>query len=196
MRKLVVTFFLIVIIAALAPAEQVLGADARLVYLHGAWVWAALAGILASAVVGLLGLILNRDRLHAWSRALGRAGLLLWITFLPLSLVVMQTSWNGLFLAEPRWRLSISFAMAGLALQVGISLLQPVWASWANLGFAVLLLWILQGTESVMHPPAPILNSHSLAIQVSFALMLLLLAFAGWQIASLFHRLEKQGKWV
>jgi hypothetical protein len=181
---------------ALAPAEQVLGADARLVYLHGAWVWIALAGILASALVGLVGLILKRDQLHTWSRALGRAGLLFWVTFLPLSLVVMQTSWNGLFLAEPRWRLSISFALAGLALQAGISLLQPVWASWTNLGFAVLLLWILQGTENVMHPAAPILNSHSLGIQVSFALMLLLLAFAGWQIASLFHRLEKPGKWV
>ncbi len=180
--------------AASAPAEQVLGADARLVYLHGAWVWAALFGILAAAAVGLAGLILRREILYAWSRSLGRAGLLMWIGFLPLSLMVMQTSWNGLFLAEPRWRLSLSFAVAGLALQVGVSLFQPVWASVINLGYATLLLWILQGTENVMHPPAPILNSHSLGIQFSFGLMLVLLALAVWQIALLFRRLELKGK--
>jgi hypothetical protein len=189
---LAVTFLFVILAAASAPAEQVLGADARLVYLHGAWVWAALLVFIAAAGIGLAGLILRRDLLHTWSRALGRTGLLLWITYLPLSLLVMQTSWNGLFLAEPRWRLSFSFAIAGLLLQIGISFLQPVWSSIANLGFASMLLWILQGTENVMHPPAPILNSHSIGIQFSFALMFLLLALAGLQIALLFRRLDQQ----
>ncbi|MGE5222433.1 MAG: hypothetical protein ACM3PY_08350 [Omnitrophica WOR_2 bacterium] len=192
--SLAFTVLFVILSAASAPTERVLGADARLVYLHGAWVWTALFGILAAALTGLAGLILRRESLHAWSRALGRAGLLLWITFLPLSLVVMQTSWNGLFLAEPRWRLSLAFAAAGLALQIGISLLQPIWASISNLGFASLLLWILQGTANVMHPPAPILNSHSMRIQLSFGLMLIFLSLAGWQIALLFRRLELQGK--
>src|SRR5690606_9937862 len=95
---------------ALSPAERTLGLNVRVVYLHGAWVWAALAAFLAAAGAGLAGFIRDRASengsltLHRWSRALGRTGLLFWITYLPLSMWAMQTNWNGLFLAEPRWR--------------------------------------------------------------------------------------------
>jgi hypothetical protein len=91
----------------------------RVVYLHGVWVWAALAGFLAAAVVGLAGLVSRRWKLHLWSRALGRSGLFFWITYLPISLWAMQANWNGLYLAEPRWRIGLIFAIGGLLMQIG-----------------------------------------------------------------------------
>ncbi|MBE9474741.1 MAG: hypothetical protein IMY85_07595, partial [Chloroflexi bacterium] len=149
----VLTLLAIIVAAALGPAERSLGTNVRVVYLHGAWVWAALICILAAAAVGLVGLITRRQGLHYWSRALGRTGLVFWISYLPLSLWAMQTNWNGLFLAEPRWRVAIIFTIGGLALQIGITLLEkPAWASALNLVYGVILVYVLQTTDQVMHP--------------------------------------------
>ncbi|MCK4726310.1 MAG: hypothetical protein KAT29_10920, partial [Anaerolineales bacterium] len=135
-----ILLLVIILVTASGPAEKVLGANARIVYLHGAWVWAALFGFAAAALVGLLGFILRRSNLHLWSRALGRTGLFFWITYLPLSMWAMQTNWNGLFLAEPRWRFAMIFAIGGLILQAGISLIgNPAGASLANIAFFLAL---------------------------------------------------------
>jgi len=103
----------------------------------------------------------------------------------------MQTSWNGLFLAEPRWRLAVVFAVGGLLMQIGLALVEdPAWASAANLVFALLLILALQNTQSVMHPPAPILNSDTLRIQLYFAGLLVLTLLAVWQIARWWYHLD------
>src|SRR3990172_1257814 len=80
------------------PAEKSLGANVRVVYLHGVWVWTALLAFLAAAGAGLVGLILQNEKLQRWSRALGRTGLFFWISYLPISMWAMQTNWNGFFL--------------------------------------------------------------------------------------------------
>jgi hypothetical protein len=161
-----------------------LGSNVRIVYLHGAWVWAAMAAFLMAAVIGLAGLVTRRQALHLWSRALGRTGLFFWITYLPISMWAMQANWNGLFLAEPRWRLAVVFALGGLLMQIGLALVEdPVWASAANLFYAMVLILALQNTQDVMHPPAPILNSNALHIQLYFTGLLLLTLLAVWQIA-------------
>ena len=106
---------------AYAPAEKSLGVDARVIYLHGAWVWVALIGFLAAAAIGVVALISRSERLHIWSRSVGRAALTYWITFFPLSLYIMHENWNGLFFDEPRWRVPFTFAVSGLLLQLGLS---------------------------------------------------------------------------
>jgi hypothetical protein len=179
----------------LGPAEKSLGTNVRVVYLHGAWVWAALACFLAAAVLGATGLILRRESLHRWSRALGRTGLFFWITYLPISMWAMQTNWNGLFLAEPRWRLAIIFALGGLLLQIGVALLEdPAWASAANILYFLTLILALTNTQNVMHPPAPILNSEAWRIQLFFAGLLLLTLLAAAQFARWLFQLERAGK--
>lgn len=181
--------------ALLGPAEKSLGINVRVVYLHGAWVWASLASFLAAAALGAIGFILQRESLHRWSRALGRTGLFFWITYLPLSMWAMQTNWNGLFLAEPRWRLAIIFAVGGLILQLGVSLLEnPAWASAANIAFFVTLLLALNNTQNVMHPPAPILNSDAWRIQLFFAGLLLLILLAAAQFARWLFQFERADK--
>lgn len=190
---LVLFAFLIAGLTAIGPAEKTLGINARVVYLHGVWVWAALAFFLAAAISGLWGWIRKSIAAHIWSRALGRTGLLLWITYLPVSVWAMQTNWNGLFLAEPRWRLAMIFAISGLLLQLGVTLLEnPAWASFANVLFISILLIALQSTENVMHPPSPILNSDAPRIQAYFITLFILMLLAAWQVARCWHQLEPE----
>jgi hypothetical protein len=186
---LVLNLLAISLFTAAGPAERSLGTNVRVVYLHGVWVWAAMAGFLAAGLVGLIGLITQRSTLQRWSRALGRTGLLFWITYLPISLWAMQTNWNGMFLAEPRFRVAVVFAIGGLLLQVGVTIAEdPAWASLANILYITALLWVLRTTPNVMHPSSPIFSSDSWRIQVYFlGLLALVLLFVG-QVAYLLYR--------
>jgi hypothetical protein len=186
------TVFTVIAFTAAGPQEKALGHNIRIVYLHGAWVWTALVVLLAAGLAGLGGLVSRRERLHCWSRVLGRTGMFFWITYLPISLWAMQSNWNGLFLAEPRWRLAFVFAVSGLLLQTGLALAErQALTSAANLGFVATLLIALRSTENVMHPPSPILSSEAVQIQFYFVGLLLLTLFAAWQIARLLIRMEK-----
>ncbi len=179
------------ILTTFGPAEHSLGTHIRIVYLHGAWVWASLGAFLAAAVAGSLGLITRRPSLHRWSRAFGRTGLIFWVTYLPLSLWAMQSNWNGLFLAEPRWKLALVFAITGMLLQVGLSLAnRPVLTSACNLGYFIALLIGLQQTENVLHPSSPILSSEAWRIQLFFFGLLVLTLLAGWQVARWWYKIE------
>jgi hypothetical protein len=181
----------IALLTAFGPAEKTLGVNVRVVYLHGVWVWAALVGFLLAGLAGLAGLLTRRDSLHRWSRALGRTGLLFWITYIPISMWAMETNWNGLFLAEPRFRLAVIFAIGGLLLQAGLILMEaPIWASLGNLLYLAALLFALGATPNVMHPPAPILNSDARRIQLFFGVLFLLALFAAWHVARWWYRRE------
>ncbi|NWG33037.1 MAG: hypothetical protein HXY42_01230 [Chloroflexi bacterium] len=168
---------LIGLLALFGPEEKVLGANVRVVYLHGAWVLAAELAFLAAGVAGGLALAAKRDLFHHWSAALGRTGIVFWVTYLPLSLWAMQTNWNGLFLAEPRFRLALIFAVTGVLLQAGLWLINTNWiTSLANVLFIIVLRAVFAGAENVMHPPpSPIFNSGNFVI-IGFFLALILLS--------------------
>ncbi len=190
-----VTLLAIIVVTTLGPAEKSLGTNVRVVYLHGAWVWTALICMMAAALVGLVGLLTRRQNIHYWSRALGRTGLVFWITYLPLSLWAMQTNWNGLFLSEPRWRVAIIFTIGGLAIQLGITLLEnPAWASALNLVYAVILIYVLGTTEQVMHPGSPIFSSGSGRIQIYFITLVLLTLLAAWQLIRIWRKVESKSE--
>ena len=114
----------------------------------------------------MAGLITHCSGLHHWSAALGRAGIVFWVTYLPLSLWAMQSNWNGLFLAEPRFRLALTFAVVGLLLQAGLWMLNTDWlTSTANIVFIVVLRFVFSTASNVMHPPpSPIFNSGNYVI--------------------------------
>ena len=188
---LTIALVAILLMSTVGPAEKSLGTNVRVVYLHGAWVWAALGGFVAAALLGLAGLALQREPIHRWSRALGRAALVFWITYLPISLWAMQTNWNGLFLSEPRWRLAVIFSIGGLILQIGVSLMEdPAWASAGNVVFLVALFFALRSTENVMHPTSPIFSSDAWRIQLFFIALVGLVSFAEWQLARWLRQLE------
>ncbi len=170
---LVAVLILTVAIAFLTPLEQKLGSKLRLIYLHGAWVWTGILTFCLAGSVGLAALYFRRHTLHGWSRSIGWSGLCFWITYLPMSLAVMQINWNGFFFDEPRWRVPFTFAIIGLLLQVGLWLINLPWAaSLANFGFAVALMFNLSRMESVLHPESPVFTSGSAVIKWIFILLL------------------------
>lgn len=178
------TLLIIGLVTAVSPLEKTLGANARLVYFHGAWVWGGLITFMSSALTGLVALLTRRSVWHTWSRVLGWTGMTFWLTYLPVSLIVMQINWGGLFLDEPRWRIALAFAIIGILLQAGLELLNtPYLTSASNLLFAGALFYALTHIPNILHPASPILNSNSHGIQAFFVILVLLSLAAGVQIA-------------
>lgn len=177
-----ITLVLIAILALFGPEEQSLGSNVRLVYLHGTWVLTAEIAFIAAALAGLLGLVLRRDLFHAWSAALGRTGIIFWVTYLPLSLFAMQANWNGLFLAEPRFRLAMIFAITGILLQLGLWIFNLPWlTSVGNILYIIALRAIFATAENIMHPPpSPIFNSGNYVIIGFFVALILLSLLAAY----------------
>jgi hypothetical protein len=189
---LAIALVAILLMATVGPAEKSLGTNVRVVYLHGAWVWAALACFVMAGVAGIAGLLSHSLAFHLWSRAFGRTGVFFWITYLPISMWAMQTSWNGLFLAEPRWRLAVVFATGGLLMQIGLAFLEnPAWASAANVAYVVILLLAISKTPNVMHPASPIRDSGVVSIQLYFAGLFVLTLLAAWQVARWWRQREQ-----
>lgn len=193
-------FFLTVIVIALlalfGPEEKSLGANVRIVYLHGAWVLSAELAFVAAAIAGMIALITKREPFHRWSAALGRTGIIFWIAYLPLSLWAMESNWNGLFLSEPRFRLAVIFAVTGVLLQAGLFLINTDWiTSVANILFIIVLRLIFATASNVMHPPpSPIFNSGNYAIIGFFLALILLTLVAAYFLTRVFlsmHRIHK-----
>jgi hypothetical protein len=180
--------------AVLGPNDRILGGNLRLILLHGAWVWTGMLLFAASALVGLAALGTRRPGLHAGSLALGRAGLAFWLTYLPMSLLVMQLNWGGFYFDEPRWSTPFSFAVIGTLLQIGLLLINHrLISSTANLLFGVALWVSLQTTSSVLHPESPISQSGS-GIQLYFFLLLAMTILLGLQLAYFLYRRAKQAE--
>jgi hypothetical protein len=175
---LFITVVVIALLTFLGPEEKTLGSNVQIVYLHGAWVLTAEMAFIVSALAGFLGLLLRREIFHTWSAALGRTGIIFWLTYLPLSLWAMQSNWNGFFLTEPRFRLALMFAVTGVLLQVGMWLFNISWlTSLGNILYIIALRVVFSTAQNIMHPPpSPIFNSGNYVI-IGFFIFLNLLAW-------------------
>jgi hypothetical protein len=188
------TVIVIALLALFGPEEKSLGANVKIVYLHGAWVLSAELAFVAAALAGVLALITKRDSLHQWSAALGRTGIFFWLTYLPLSLWAMESNWNGLFLSEPRFRLAVIFAVTGVLLQVGLWIINTNWVtSVANIIFIIVLRVVFASAEYVMHPPpSPIFNSGNYTIIGFFLALILLTLVAAYFLTKVFLSTNKE----
>jgi len=182
------TVIVIALLALFGPEEKSLGANVRIVYLHGAWVLSAELAFVAAALAGALAFITKREVFHRWSAALGRTGIFFWVTYLPLSLWAMESNWNGLFLSEPRFRLAVIFAVTGVLLQVGLWLINTNWiTSAANILYILVLRVIFAAASNVMHPPpSPIFNSGNYAIIGFFLALIVLSVVASYFLTGVF----------
>ncbi len=190
----IATVIVIALLALFGPEERSLGANVKIVYLHGAWVLAAELAFVGAAAAGVIAFITKRDSFHRWSAALGQTGIFFWVTYLPLSLWAMQTNWNGLFLAEPRFRLALIFAVTGILLQVGLWIIDTNWVtSLANVIYIVVLRLIFSTAENVMHPPpSPIFNSGNYTIIGFFLALIALTLLAAYFLFRLFLQLQPE----
>jgi len=150
---------------------------------------------IAAALAGLLGLLLRKGIFHAWSAALGRTGIVFWLTYLPLSLFAMQANWNGLFLAEPRFRIAMIFAVTGVLLQLGLWLFNISWlTSLANILYIIALRVVFATAQNVMHPPpSPIFSSGLWNIITFFVVLNILAWVAGYFLTKFFLTLKTNG---
>jgi len=189
-----ITVIAIALLTLFGPEEKSLGSNVRIVYLHGSWVMAAEAAFIAAAIAGLLGLVLRKDIFHAWSAALGRAGIIFWVSYLPLSLIAMQTNWNGLFLAEPRFRVAMIFAVTGVLLQVGLWLFNISWlTSLTNILYIITLRVVFATAQNIMHPPpSPIFNSGLWNVILFFVELNLLAWLAAYFLTRWFLKFSEQ----
>ena len=182
------TVIVIALLALFGPEEKSLGANVRIVYLHGAWVLSAELAFVGAALAGAIAFITKREVFHRWSAALGRTGIFFWVTYLPLSLWAMESNWNGLFLSEPRFRLAVIFAVTGVLLQVGLWLINTNWiTSAANILYILVLRVIFAAASNVMHPPpSPIFNSGNYAIIGFFLALIVLSVVASYFLTGVF----------
>jgi hypothetical protein len=199
------SFFAILLVIALTtlfgPEEKSLGSNVRVVYLHGAWVMAAQAAMIGAAIAGALGLLArlvqpisaHEQTFHRWSGALGRTGLVFWISYLPLSMWAMQSNWNGLFLAEPRFQFAMNFAIVGLLLQIGLWVMrQPVFTSLGNIAYIIALRVVFSTADYIMHPPpSPIFSSGLWDIIFFFVVLNIMAWLAAYLLTLWFLTLDK-----
>lgn len=193
---------IIILATFLGPEEKALGSNVRLVYLHGAWVLTAEIAFLAAGLAGVLGLLAHfagifkaRERSFLdWCEALGLTGIIFWVTYLPLSLLAMETNWNGLFLAEPRFRLALTFAVVGVLMQAGLWVINnQLLTAAANLAFIIVLRIIFASAANIMHPPpSPIFNSGNYVIIGFFVGLNLLTWLAAYFLARWWLSREKK----
>ena len=152
--------------------------------MHAAWVWTGKIAFGLSAIVGLLELVLFRHgRMAHLSRSIAYTALFFWLTYLPMSLIVMQANWGGFFFDEPRWRIPFLLGIVAVLLQGAL------WAfnndhltAVGNLLFGVALWWQLGGVQNILHPENPIGLSDSNAIMGSYTLVLILTIIFGAQL--------------
>ena len=106
----------------------------------------------------------------------------------------MQSNWNGLFLAEPRFRLALIFAVTGVLLQVGLGLINTNWiTSLANILFILVLRLVFATATNIMHPPpSPIFNSGNYLIIGFFVALILLTLVAAYFLTNGFLNIDRE----
>jgi hypothetical protein len=179
-------FLLLVLWLVLAPTESRLGSVVKLVYVHGALVW---AGLLTFSVAGALGLVALLFRLTdragsraaAWLRgaqAAGLAALLIWIVYALSSMAVTGLTW-GQWIAwgEPRVRATAAILVASLALNIVVRLVNhPDLTALAHVLMGVAPWVVVNRAEAIRHPVDPIGGSTSASIQDFYLLIVVTVA--------------------
>ncbi len=177
------TLVVIAGVTLLVPAEQTLGSNLSLIILHGAWVWSGLIYFGLASFIALLAILSRDPILHLVSGSLAKTAMVFWLTYLPMSLLVMQLNWGGLFFDEPRWKIPFTFAVVGLLMQIGLALInQKVLTAAYNLVFGVSLWFGLSRSQTILHPESPISQSQSGSIPLFFGLLLTLSLLFGIQL--------------
>lgn len=149
-----------------------MGYGIRPVYVHVAFIWTGMLGMLAAGLLGLVLAVTNRAKWAGWMQTVG------WVSFgfilasLAASIVAQLVNWNGIFWDEPRNQMIVRLVVAYLAI-----LIANTWLPWLRLrGLVVavaagVMLGALRFTPNVLHPEDPIGNSSASGIQFTFLML-------------------------
>ena len=90
------------IILWLSPDEQTLGEGMKWVYIHLAFIWTAMLGMLIAGVLNLIQVFSDRAGWRQWGAAATWTTLGVLVFAVISSIVVMQVNWGGIAWEEPR----------------------------------------------------------------------------------------------
>jgi heme exporter protein C len=171
----------------LSPVEAQLGNVIKLVYVHGALVW---AGLFTFSLAGLLALVALLSRRAVWyrgTRAAGTAALVAWLLNTLSSMAVTGFAWGQLIAwNEPRVQASGLILLAAIVLAVVIALVDhPDFMAVVHLVMGLVPWIVVRQAEIIRHPADPIGGSGSMAIQGFYLLIVLtvvglVLALVAW----------------
>lgn len=180
------------VIVILAPNEKTMGAGIKPVYVHVAFSWVGLVGIGLAALLAIVFLFRDSEKLYRWMEVASWLGLVWFFLGLLLSLPAAKINWGGIFLAEPRTAAGLKFTAIAL-----IAKTLADWSPWKKLPALVniALLGVLGMTtfsaELVLHPKDPIRTSTSLGIQGTFVAMFVVVLLLGiWAGMMVYRRMR------
>lgn len=167
------------VLLLIAPEEATLGTGIRSVYVHVALIWVGLAGFVVAGLLGVGLLVTGHERLYPWLRTIGWIGVAFFAAGLAMSAVSSKVNWGAVFWQEPRMRSSSTSLAIAVIVMVAME-----WFPWLRVrgvmmtAVPLLFFWLTSRTQLVLHPNNPIRTSDSLAIQVTFAGLFVLVGLA------------------
>ena len=170
-----VLFVVLLIGLALVPPEAHLGQTIKLVFLHGALIWAGLLTFSLAGLLGLIALLIRRPRWYRGTEAAGLAALIVWIAYVISAMIVTGLTW-GQWIAwgEPRVRATALILGAAVVLWlVGRLVGQPNFTAAINLLMGIVPWIVVRQAGVIRHPVDPIGSSESAAMKGAFLLIVL-----------------------
>jgi hypothetical protein len=173
----------IVLIGALllwrAPDEQTLGTGIRSVYVHVAFTWTGMLGLVVAGLLGLIAYILRKRSLQEWSNSIAWLALASFLIGLVMSMISAAINWGAIFWQEPRTNSALQVLAVGLIVQ----LINGWLTSYRLKGLLAFLLslfviWSTSSTPLVLHPGNAASTSPSSAIRLTFLALFILCSLA------------------
>lgn len=187
----------VAIFLAFSPLEATLGSGIRSVYVHVMFTGTGRLGLTLVGAMGAVVLLTGNRRIHSWAQTIGWVGLGLFSTGIVASMISAQINWGAVFWDEPRFKSATQIAAFGLLIQI-----LNTWVPWVrvrgllHIALTAFSTLMILNAELVLHPRSPILTSNSMAIQMTFGVLLLAcIVAAGLVIWHLRQNTEPGQQW-
>jgi hypothetical protein len=176
----------------LSPAEQTLGQGIKWVYIHLAFIWTAMLGVLMVGILNLIQVFSARPGWQRWSRAGSWGALGLLVVAFITSVAVMQVDWGGITWSEPRMQALLrTIAIWVIAHFAGPWIPDRLLRGVLMAVVAAVALFPLRFGPLVMHPQDALGASASLAIRLSgFGIFAIVFAASATVIWIIHQRLQ------
>lgn len=167
------------LLTLLSPSERVLGANVKVVYLHGTFVLVGLLVFVVSGVAGFAHIITDRNQIFRLVKASRNTAIIFWIFGTIIGILAAYLTWGGVTLAEPRLVVAIFISV----LSVGVYLLSSAIerakiTSLLSIVLAVLAVAMTVNAKRILHPDNPIRGSDYLIELYFYSINLMFLIVA------------------
>jgi len=166
----------------LAPLEKSLGNTIKYVYLHVAFLWCSMAGMVLMALIGICTLFKGSESLAHWRHTIGWATLTTWFLAFAISTIAAKIVWGSVSWSEPLTGVAIKILASLLIVQMVQYIIHSNFIKGLfNIVPMGLLIVLTNNIPRVLHPLDPIKTSESWSIKLTFySLFLVCLFLSAW----------------